>query len=338
MLFQNILLPGVIVPIGVAILGGLVALFLGRMLRFDLRRPVGASLAVAGGFVAGYASLTGVPQWPPVSSTEKLPVVVALVGLFAAAAVPWSQRRRATSFAPEEEAPRALPRVLFAVLCAATTAYLLQNLISNSWTALRSGLWIGAAAVVGWLAFGTLHAAFAPPFETGPGEHRSLGATAVGIVARLVWGSLLAGCLALGSSAILAQYVGAAVAAIGVVEVAGVVLERRFWHPLDVLPLGLIVLALPLAGHHFADLTLWPALLVLVSILALGPRRSGAVRQLPAIAFLIAALGLLAWAKAQEPADPYGDYYDEYGAIVLPDEASALTGSGGLRLPGVTRV
>ena len=314
MLFKNILLPGVILPICAAVVGGLLALFLGRLLRFDLRRPVGASLAVAGGFVTGYVGIAGVPQWPPVSSTEKLPLVIAVVGLIAAVAVPMSQRRRATSFAPEEEAPRALPRLLFALLCAVTAGYLLQNLIVNSWTTPQAGLWIGGAAVVGWFAFGTLHAAFSPPFEAGYQEQRTLGATTTGIAARLLWGSLLAGCLALGSSAVLAQYMGAAVAAIGVVEVAGVVLGRRFWHPFDVLPLGLIVLALTLAGHHFADLTVWPALLVLASVFALGPRRSGVLRQLPAILLLAAALGLLAWAKTQEPADPYGDYYDEYGA------------------------
>lgn len=283
MLFETILLPGVIVPmVAAAALFGLVHVLVRRRER-DGR---GAGLAVATAFFSAHVAISGWPRWPPVEASQRLLFVVAVVAAAAWLFALWRGR--------------ALPAVVRGIVLAGLLGLLLQSQVEHRWSGVEAAAWL----------LGLLLAALAFDWALGrnldSAVQGSAGVVAASVRLAVVGGSALA--LGLGESARLAQLAGALAGAMLAVEIVARLLGRRAWHGSDGLVLTSAGFGLLAIGYFYAQLGALPAILLLAAFLLLGLPPSSIWARLAPLVPLAIALGILIAAALAEEDDPYADY------------------------------
>lgn len=279
MIWRNLILPGVFVPLAFAAVARLATgLALAR------RERAAAGLAAAVAFVSAYVAMTGWPSWPPIEATARLFFVVALAGL-AALLMP---------------ASGGWPRwALRAVFSAVLLGLVLESVVRHRWTGAEAGLWLA----------GLFALALALDRAASYGlEARSRPKTAA--LVRLTVLGTVAASLGLSGSARLAQLAGAFACGVLVVEIFALFGERRGWTAGDGLVWTTTLLGLVLSGHYYAELGLLPAALLLAAVLAfaLARKRHWAWTLLPLLPAAI-AVTLVVVAFLGAPEDPYAGYY-----------------------------
>lgn len=276
MLFRNLLFPTVIVP---ALVAGLVHLVGGwRGFPDPVRRSV-APLALAWGYAAAHAALSGLPRMPPPETTEWLFHLAVIAGLLAAIEPPV---RRVLARHPDRLAEGMRYFLLGSVIWLT-----LRPLVAQNMSRLDTGLWlagVGLAAMVSGLAWDALAQ-----------QPSSWFAAAVWALT----GSGAAAALGLSSSARLGQLCGATVAVVvagQLVCVAG--RQRAFTQPAVSAALMLLV-GLLLNGLLYADLPVLSGLLLLAApgatwLVLRRPAAAPAARLRWLAALLAAALSVAA--------------------------------------------
>lgn len=303
MLFENLLLPGVLIPGGCAAAALLLASWLDRRRRASTVGGGAAALGLA--YLSANVALTGWPSWPPGDSTQRLLFLV-LAAAFLSAVRGWLM----------ESAPPWWLRLGFTFLLLLA---MLKTPLEHSWSGGEAVLWLTVLLAVGF------------------GLARSLAADmegAAGVVAAGVRVALLCGVaavLGLSGTARLALLAGALACALFVVEVLAARLRRRPWLAGDAWVLALPVFGLLLGGYFYASLEPLPGALLLVALLLPGVvvARPGAWRLLPLVPLALALAIVIAGALAKED-DPYG----YYGSVGIPGAGSTLQTSLG---PGTPR-
>ena len=293
LLFQNVILPGFLVPALAALLGLAGARALAR---HRTSEPAGGALPLGLAFLAAYVAISGWPRWMPVEATQRLFFFIALATLLAA---PLRRLHSGTRLA-----------AMFAFATPAA-ALLLQGQIQHRWTVVQSAIWVlglGALGVV-------FAAAWSQSTRTDTGSDRA--------VPRTTWHDALllptlVGCaaLALGltGSALLGQMMGALAVGCVVVGIAEF-LSGRFWAPADALVWQLGVGGLLLLGFFYSELGAIPALLLAVSLVLLGGHHHGSPipRKLLILLPALIAAAIIVYGVATAPPDPYAGYGD-YGS------------------------
>jgi hypothetical protein len=282
-LLDNILIPGIVVPL---VATGL-ALFLLELLQRRWQAPWrgAAGVAVAAGFLAGFVAISGWPRFPPVEATQRLFFLIAAVSLAS-----WIIARARSGW------------VLFVVELAAVAvmlALVLQTQVEHTWSPRLAIAWLAGLSVIIVVVIRVI----------GRGLAHSNGLTAT-IRLAVVCG--VAVILGLSESLRLAQLAGALACSIAAVELVAW-RGRVRWHRSDAAVVTLTLAGLLLAGYFFAGLGTWTAILSVVALLASAQTASGPRwRQLSPLIPLLVALGL-AVAGYLEQDDPY----DYYGAALL---------------------
>lgn len=282
MLFETILLPGVLVPAAAAGVALLLVLVADRRQREST--VGGGSLAVGGAFIAAYVALTGLPRWPPVESTQRLFFLVLLSAIVGLA---WGWR--------QEKSP---PWVVRAALLGLLLSLVLRSLIER---------WSPGTAAVRLVGLFILGIALLWAFERSLAVGRSTGLVPAAVRLAVFGGSAVV--VGLSGTARLGQLMGALTCGVFVVELVARWRRRRPWLAGDGVVLSLAVFGLLLGGFFYASLENWPAIVLGVALLTLGAvaGASGSARWLP-LAPLLLALGLVAYAVANQEDDPYGYY------------------------------
>jgi hypothetical protein len=312
MLLQNIVLPGVAFPIVAALVAAVISLLTAR--DGNAQRSGGA-LAVGAAFATGFVGLNGWPRLPPVEATQRLAVLIALFSLlaFVMSLFRAPEGSRKLTFAPRNRAePVMAPLMTFVVYSTVVNLAVLEVLVRHQWSATRTTVWmlgLLAFGVAVWMALRDHLLALREPGSIYPGARDRLGRIAL----RLLTLSALAAVFALADSALIGQLMGAVICGIGVVDVGGWVLRRRLWRSADISLIALLLVGLALISHHYAGLSVWPALCVGAALLLLPSAHAPAWRGFLPLIFLTVAIGLLFWAKANEEPDPY-----DYGRLPTP--------------------
>ncbi len=349
MLLRSLLLPGVLVPGGFALLASLVALALARSAGDHLASPqalrrVPGTLPIAAAFAAAYVAVSGWPRFPPVEATQRLFFVVVALALVIAL---WSLRRDA----------HRLGRILTPISLTIALLLMLESQLRHVWQGPEGPFWILGLVLFGWLvvlatarhltAASTLRAL--EPGESATPEPNGFWRGWRDAVMRLalIGGTAIA--IGLTGSARLAQITGAIAVGALVHEFIVRLLGQRPWRASDSLVLALPVFGLLVAAHFYSALSALPAALLglaWVLLFATGhPGRQGAFgwRAFIPLAALALALALAAAefrAKAED--DPYAGYEDYVRATepVLPDQlggSARRAGSGGSGLLASSR-
>lgn len=293
MLFQNILLPGVVIPVAFAAGAFLLTIWLGKHLS---DREPGSSWTLAAAFLSASVAMTGWPRWPPVGSSQKLFYLVALAAALSLL-VSWLRQSWVAW-----------------VVRGAFTALLLYLLLStpleNTWTRGQAALWLAGLLLAG-VAF-----AWAWSVHLGAAA-RDGNLLSAAVRLAILGGSALV--LGLSESARLAQLAGAVACGVVVIEILGRLLRRRPWQPQDSLVLSAALFGLLLIGYFYAALQPVPALLLIAAVLLLAlPARSVWFRLVPLVPLAV-ALGLVIAAAASKPEDPYDYYSDLSGPAAAPE-------------------
>ncbi len=293
MLFENLLLPGVLLPVASAFVVLLLAHWADRKRRST---TVGAGAGALGlAYLSASVAMTGWPGWPPGDSTERLLFLVLAAALMSAA--------RGWLF---ESAPRWWLRLGFTFLLLLA---MLKAPLEHSWSGTEAILWLAALLAVG---FG-LALAFAADMA-GPSAWLPAGVR-VAVLAGV------AVALGLSGTARLALLAAALAGAAFTVEVVAARLRRDPWLAADSWVLALAVFGLLLGGYFYASLEPWPAALLVVALLLPGvfAGRPAAWRLLPLLPLAVAlAIVIAGTLKAAE--DPYG----YYGSVGTPGQAGNI--------------
>jgi hypothetical protein len=308
MLFDSLILPGVLIPSAFAVAVVLIAAWVSRRRTTD---STGAGLAVAAAFLSAFVAATGWPRWPPVGSSQKLFYLVAaaaVAGLVTAAL----RRRSATWFA-------------HGALIAALLLFLLQPKL-DTWSGGQAALWLAglllAGVAVAW-AWGVSLRSTAEPDD--PTRSDTVSAA---VRATVVGGSAVV--LGLSESALLAQLAGAVACGAVVVELAGRVLRRRPWQSTDAAVIATALVGLLVIGHFYAGLKPLPAVLLVLAYLLLALPGDRWWHRLAPLLPLAVALGIVVAAVLTKADDPY-DYSSLpaalAGATAPGDSTSAPSGS-----------
>ena len=292
MLFQNIILPGVLVPAIAAALVYLATTLIRVPENQGGSSRGGASLALAAAFLSSFVALTGWPRFPPVGSTQRLFYLVALAGVVGLV-VAWRRSQ-------------GLSWVVRGILCGLLLGFMLQSKLANAWSPLVAALWLAGLFAVGL--------AMAWALETnlrGDGEKGDLRLAAV----RLALLGATALVLGLSGSARLAQLAGAVACGVFVVEVLARIRGRRPWSGGDAAVVSMAMFGLLLSGYFYASLKSWPAVLVVTAFLLLAlPAERFRGGWLAPLVPLVVAVVLVVYALMTKPEDPY-DYYGALDAV-----------------------
>jgi hypothetical protein len=282
LIFQSILLPGILIPALVTTLTlGLFAL----LRESPARGATGGSIAA--GFVAAFVAISGWPRWPPVEATQRLCFLAGALVLLALLLAGTRNRWVRTG--------------LRLSVAAAMVWLLLQSPIQHTWTPLASIVWIGSLTLwlllLGW-AFG---ACFKRELASG-----GLGA----VLVRLTVVGGVAVSLGLSESFRLGQITGAVGCSMAVVETAVWISPRWHWARSDGTVIATILGGMMIVGYFFSGLQAWPAALLSLSILLLAqPGREKNWQLLLPMVPLAIALTLVVAGYLAKADDPYGDYY-----------------------------
>lgn len=283
MLFESLLLPGVLIPAAAAAIVYFAATLVRRK---ESSSRGGASLALAAAFLSAFVAMTGWPRLPPVGSTQRLFYLVALAGVVGLVAG-WRGRDR-------------LSWVVRGFLCGLLLGFMLQSKIANAWSPPAAAAWLAGLFALGL--------AFAWAIETNLRQDGEAGDLRLACV-RL---AVLAGTalvLGLSGSARLAQLAGALACGVFVVEVLARVAKRRPWLGGDAAVPALAVFGLMLSGYFYASLEVWPALATVAAFLLLAlPAGRFRGAWLAPLLPLALALGLVVAAFLAKEDDPYAGY------------------------------
>lgn len=285
MLFQSLLIPGVLVPaVFAAAVFGLFH-WLGK--RHDGPAAAGA-MALAAAFLSASVALTGWPHWPPIAAIQRVFFLVILAALAAwilgrlgRARTPWAVR---------------------VVIVATTLGLTLQSQIKNRWTGGQASLWLAGLLV------GALAVAWALDRNLATTDTASKREWLPALTRLALVGST-ALMLGLSESAQLAQLVGALACGMAAVEIVGRLGAHPPWQGIDSLVPVTVLTGLISIGHFYAGLGVWPALLLVLAFVLLAPaHQRGAGRVLLPLVPLLLALALVIVTFLNQEDDPYGDY------------------------------
>jgi hypothetical protein len=280
MLIDNVLVPGIVVPLVATAL----ALFLLELLHRRWQRPWrgAAGVAVAAGFLAAFVAVSGWPRWVPVEATQRLFFLVA-----GASVASWLVAR-----APNRWVLLAVEVGTVALLL----ALVLQTQLEHSWEPQQAILWLGG------LALATLAVTRAIGTSLTHGDRGIAPFVRMGVVAGV------AVLLGLSDSFRLALLGGGLACATAMVDLV-VLRGRARWDRADALVVAISLQGLMMTSYFYAGLTPWSALLALLALLALSlsGSKSRALRLAPLLPIALAIA--LALANLLSAEDPYDDYY-----------------------------
>ncbi len=307
MLFDNIVLPSVVIPM----IAALVALVLcGLLRRWQQRRasgsvvrPQGGAAALALAFASALVAMNGWPRMPPVEATQRLFVFVLLALALSYFVRKLSDGKQlATTF----------------VLALPVLAFLLESQIEHRWSTLASVIWILSLAAVGvLLAWGWSTSIVRASVETAPKGSDPLWAAAI----RPTLLGLAALCLGLSGSALLGQLMGALAAATATVEAWQLLKKEQVWLKADALVWTVASGGLIANTFFYAELAPIPAALLVLGFTLLARNRSGApaLFRLACLLPILVAAGLVIQGELQQARG--GDDYYDYGALETPQAA-----------------
>lgn len=281
MLFENILLPGVVIPTACA-----AAVLLAAVLADRRRRSStvgGGAAALGAALLSAHVAASGWPAWPPIDSTQRLFFVVALAAALGAL----------RGWLREEGSPWWVRGGLVLLLLLG----MLKTPLEHTWKGGEAVLWMALLFTAVLAAGRSLEADLTAPY----------GLAAA--LARLALPGGVAVLLGLSGTVRLAQLAGALACGVLVVEVAALRWRRRPWLPADAWVLAAALCGLLLGGYFYASLAALPAALGLLALLLPGlvARRRGAWRLVPLVPLAI-ALALATAAALGREDDPYGAY------------------------------
>jgi hypothetical protein len=210
------LLWGVLVPALIAAVACAAAAFLSR--------PWIAGCGVALGVMAAQAGLEGIPPFPAIRAESWIFWAGCLLLL--------------SGLLPDE--PKLATGIVRALIVTSATAITVRPLMQNVWSARETAIWLVVSVLLGcacWYGVRRLAA-----------DHNT-GAKFPQLM--MLYGTMLAVLLVLGSSATLAQLAGALVATLGAAMVAGLLWRSVEFAAVLVTPLVVVIVLLVTNGHHY---------------------------------------------------------------------------------------
>ncbi len=311
MLVSNVLLPSVLLPLATA---ATVMVFLTRL---SSRASAGSAWAVAVAFATTFLALTGPPRIPPIEATQRLLLLVVAAPLIVDLA---SMGRR-----------QAVVRTLQIIALAVTVFWLVQTLVTNSWSATESAARIAIMLALAVLVLIGVRGALvstataqadradeadevkrADEESATDRSERLIDHPAAGRFFLLVLLAMTSAALGLAGSARLSFLMLGATVGFATVEAFQMLIGRHgerqvgpAWRDGHELSITTITLGLLIISHHYAELTVVQTLLLVAAFgLLRVPGRARALAILPATI----TVALLAYTAFTREDDPY-DYY-----------------------------
>lgn len=318
MILRNILLPGILVPLGAALSMLVLSSLLRR--RFGTMRfvPRGGELSLCVAFLAAFVALTSWPRFLPVEATQRLFFFVVL-SLVLSCMV--------------RRLPHHLRLMAVWVFSLPTTALLLQAQIEYRWSAPASVLWVASiatmAVLIAWSWTRSLQTEPKTTVVVRSDPSTSFNPSALsysrweaGIRPALLGGTAL--CLGLSGSALLGQLMGALAVAAATIEAWQIFRHEPVWRKSDALSWTTPVGGLILIASFYADLAPVPAALLIASFLLLGCNHetTSTTVRFACLVPLVIAMTLVMWAELNQGNDEYDEYNYSSSVNLVPASTS----------------